>query len=168
MSFAQSFSASKAIIQISAIPTPSDNIVTATRASPHRTESQGLRHRPFDWLMIRSRRMRSANLCFRSSIPIPVPIAMWFKQLFFVFKLLVSVGLIALVVGKIDTDAVLARAELRLTRNDLAGAVSELQALDGPSAAAVAPWLRDATARVEAVRALDSLLDTAVARTAGG
>ena len=34
---------------------------------------------------------------------------MWFKQLFFVFKLLVSVGLIALVVGKIDTDAVLAR-----------------------------------------------------------
>lgn len=67
-----------------------------------------------------------------------------------------------------ETDAVLARAELRLTRNDLAGAVSELQALDGPSAAAVAPWLRDATARVEAVRALDSLLDTAVARTAGG
>ena len=80
---------------------------------------------------------------------------------------LITVRRIGEVEGE-ETDAILARAEVRLNRNDLAGTVAEMQTLDGPAAEAAQPWLRDAVARVEAERALDALQDLAVAKTAEG
>lgn len=67
-----------------------------------------------------------------------------------------------------ETDAVMARAEVRLNNNDLAGAVNEVKTLEGPAAEAVRSWLRDAIARVEAEQALDALQDAAIAKTAAG
>ena len=46
------------------------------------------------------------------------------------------------------TDAIVARAQLKLQQNDIAGAVQELQKLDGASAAAAAPWMKLAQARL--------------------
>jgi hypothetical protein len=47
-----------------------------------------------------------------------------------------------------DTDAVLARMEERVARGDLSAALAEAKALKGRAAAAAAPWVTDATARV--------------------
>ncbi len=63
-------------------------------------------------------------------------------------------------VGDVDgsgTSAVLARAEQRLVADDLAGAVAELDALQGEAAAAAQPWLADARARLAADAALARL-----------
>ena len=50
-----------------------------------------------------------------------------------------------------------ARAEARLADGDLAGAVAELEGLEGPPAEAAAPWLEQARARLAAQDALDRL-----------
>jgi uroporphyrinogen-III synthase len=54
------------------------------------------------------------------------------------------------------TDAILARAEQRVAADDLAGAVAEVEKLQGPAATAMQGWLADARARASA--------DTAMAR----
>src|SRR5690606_24452829 len=56
-----------------------------------------------------------------------------------------------------DAEAILARAEARLAAGDLAAAVAELEALTGPAAAAVAPWLEAARLRLAADEAAASL-----------
>lgn len=80
---------------------------------------------------------------------------------------LVTVRRIGNVEGE-ETDAILARAEVRLNASDLAGAVEELRALDGPAAEAAQSWLQDAAARVEAERTLNALQDRVIAKTAAG
>jgi hypothetical protein len=56
-----------------------------------------------------------------------------------------------------STAAHLARAEIDMNRGDLTSAVAETRALANPSAAAMAPWLKDAEARMEVDRALDDI-----------
>lgn len=54
-------------------------------------------------------------------------------------------------------SAIAARAEARLERGDLAGAVDAVAALEGAPAEAAADWLRNARARLEIERRLDAL-----------
>lgn len=63
-----------------------------------------------------------------------------------------------------DTNAVLARAEGRLQRGDLAGAVEAVKGLNGPAASALAAWRGQAEARLSAESALQSLSALAVQR----
>ena len=56
-----------------------------------------------------------------------------------------------------DAPARVARAEARLADGDLAGAVAELEGLEGPPTEAAAPWLEQARARLAAQDALDRL-----------
>jgi uroporphyrinogen-III synthase len=63
-----------------------------------------------------------------------------------------------------STDAVLARAEGRLQRGDLAGAVDAIKALSGPTATAMAGWRAQAESRLAAEAALQSLSALAVQR----
>jgi uroporphyrinogen-III synthase len=63
-------------------------------------------------------------------------------------------------VGMVEGDspsAVVARAEVKLTAGDLAGALAELDALQGTPAEAAAGWRDRAEARVAAMRALGAL-----------
>ena len=63
-------------------------------------------------------------------------------------------------VGNVEGDAptaIAARAEVKLNDGDLAGAVAELNALDGAAAEAAASWLSDAEARLAATRAVSEL-----------
>lgn len=66
---------------------------------------------------------------------------------------LISVRRVGDVQGN-SPDARLARAQARLNANDLAGAAGEVAAIGPPSSVALAPWLKDARARV----ALDALI----------
>jgi uroporphyrinogen-III synthase len=69
---------------------------------------------------------------------------------------LVSVRKIGDVAG--DTpDAIAARAEYRLSEDDLAGAVSAVERLSGAPAEAARPWLTDARVRLDAERAVAAL-----------
>lgn len=63
---------------------------------------------------------------------------------------------VGLVEGAAPT-AVAARAEVKLNEGDLAGAVAELDALDGAAAEAAASWRADAEARLAARRAVSEL-----------
>ena len=63
-----------------------------------------------------------------------------------------------------DPKARVARAEMRLGAGELAAAVDELSGLSGPAAAAAAPWLADAQARLAADRAVAALQVAAAAR----
>ena len=65
-----------------------------------------------------------------------------------------------------DAAARVARAEAVLAKGDLAGAVAELDGLTGQAAAAAAPWLAEARARLDAEAALAALQSLAVARLA--
>jgi uroporphyrinogen-III synthase len=56
-----------------------------------------------------------------------------------------------------DPAARVARAEAKLAGGDLAGAIAELEGLEGAAAAAAAPWLEQARARLVAEQALDRL-----------
>ena len=56
-----------------------------------------------------------------------------------------------------DAAARVARAEAKLAAGDLAGAVAELEGLEGAAAEAAAPWLAQARARLAAESALDRL-----------
>lgn len=60
------------------------------------------------------------------------------------------------------TDAIVARAEVRLADGDLAGALRELEALEGPAADAAAVWRRAAEARLLAERAVARLQARAI------
>ncbi|CAO3418638.1 mitofilin family membrane protein [Azospirillum endophyticum] len=60
-------------------------------------------------------------------------------------------------------DAVVARAEAALDAGNLAKAVEELSALQGPAAQTAAPWLADAKARLAADQAARQLNDRAIA-----
>lgn len=71
--------------------------------------------------------------------------------------------------GKVSgagTEAILARAESRLDSGDLAAAVAELSMLAGAPAAAAAPWLDSARARLDVEAALTDLEAYAVSRVA--
>lgn len=67
-----------------------------------------------------------------------------------------------------DTQAVLARAEAALDRNDLAAAVAEVEKLQGEDAAAFAEWLAAARARLDAVRGMERLEKAAVGAEGAG
>lgn len=60
-------------------------------------------------------------------------------------------------------DAVVARAEAALNENNLAKAVEELTALQGPGGAAAAAWLAEAKARLAADQAARALTQRAIA-----
>ena len=62
-----------------------------------------------------------------------------------------------------DTAAALQEADRRLAADDLAGAVAVLGGLSGAAAAAMAPWTQAARARLDATRAIDILVRTALA-----
>jgi hypothetical protein len=53
-----------------------------------------------------------------------------------------------------DTESRLARAQVRVDAGDLAGAVTEASAVQGPGSAALRPWLNDARNRVALDRTL--------------
>lgn len=79
-----------------------------------------------------------------------------FGQLWAGFTRVVRIRRVGEVTGN-STAAHLARAETDLNRDDLPGAIAEVRALANPSAAAIAPWLKDAEARIEVDRALDDI-----------
>ncbi|SMF66898.1 inner membrane protein [Azospirillum oryzae] len=60
-------------------------------------------------------------------------------------------------------NAIVARAEAALNEGNLAKAVEELSALQGPAAQTAAPWLADAKARLAADQAARQLNDRAIA-----
>jgi uroporphyrinogen-III synthase len=63
-----------------------------------------------------------------------------------------------------DPGARVARAEVRLSQNDLAAAVKELEGLSGPAAAAAGTWLGDAQARLAVDQVVSALQAAAVTR----
>jgi hypothetical protein len=63
-----------------------------------------------------------------------------------------------------SADAIAARAEAKVKAGDLAGAVAELDKLNGPPADAARPWLAQAKARLAADAALDALSAAALQR----
>jgi hypothetical protein len=75
-------------------------------------------------------------------------------------------------VGEVEGDgsaAVVARAEVRLDEDNLAGALTELSALDGPAADETAAWRADARARLDAEDAVAKLTGhIGAALSAGG
>lgn len=71
----------------------------------------------------------------------------------------------------IEPTAIAARAEVKLNDGDLAGAVAELDALEGAAAEAAASWRADAEARLaadQAVSTLGALVSQRFATLAGG
>lgn len=92
----------------------------------------------------------------------------WLGRLWARLRTLVIVRPVGDVAGT-STEAVLARAQARLDRGDLDGAVREASALQGPAAATVAPWLADARTRLaaeaEAASLRDRLLDDLARRS---
>lgn len=66
-----------------------------------------------------------------------------------------------------DTEARVARAEMRLGEGDLAGAIAEVSRLEGAAAEAVAPWLADARARLAVDVAAERLGARALAAVTG-
>ncbi|WP_334128550.1 uroporphyrinogen-III synthase [Sneathiella sp.] len=65
-----------------------------------------------------------------------------------------------------DIDAVVARAEQKLADNDLAGAVAEVESLEGPAAEIAGPWLDKAKSRLAVENAITGLLHTVTASAA--
>ncbi len=66
------------------------------------------------------------------------------------------------------TDAVLARMEERVKRDDLSAALVEAKGLKGEAAQAAAPWVKDATARVTTSDLLSALTADVTKRLAAG
>ncbi|HEY7646346.1 MAG TPA: mitofilin family membrane protein [Hyphomicrobiales bacterium] len=66
-----------------------------------------------------------------------------------------------------STRAILARVEYRLDNHDLAGAISEAEALKGPAAEAMAPWLAEVKAKLAADQAL-AQAETKILTALGG
>ena len=95
------------------------------------------------------------------------PDADWLERAGASIEGLVSVRPVAGEVSGDSVSAVLARAEGRLGRGDLAGTIDAMRALDGPPADAASQWLASAMARVAAETALQTLTDRAVSRLTG-
>jgi hypothetical protein len=92
----------------------------------------------------------------------------WWRQ---TVQRLASVVTVRRTEGEVAGDsvaAVVARAEAALKNGDLAGAVQQLKALQGPAARTAAPWLQEAQARLAAEKALSDLTAHAVAQTKAG
>lgn len=66
-----------------------------------------------------------------------------------------------------STDAILARAEAALDRDDLAAAVAELENLNGNAADLFAGWISDARARIAAAEGLIELENLVIANAGG-
>ena len=81
----------------------------------------------------------------------------WVEQAVNRLRSLVTVRRPADTAGLNSVDARVARAETSLKAGDLKAAVEELEGLEGPPAAAAAPWLRGARARLAAERAMATL-----------
>ena len=62
-----------------------------------------------------------------------------------------------------DSEARVARAELRIAAGDLAAAVAEIEGLEGPAADAAAAWLADARDRLAADAAAERIASRALA-----
>ena len=112
-----------------------DAVKQAAPAAVENTESQSWYQRPLGWL--------SAAGDWLSSQ--------------------VSVRPVGEVAGD-DPGARAARAEVRLSQNDLAAAVKELDGLSGPAGAAAATWLGDAQARLAVDQVMAALQAVAVTR----
>jgi len=56
-----------------------------------------------------------------------------------------------------DDEAILARAEAKLSRHDISGAVKETEGLSKPAASAMQPWTQNANAFIASFSALDAL-----------
>jgi hypothetical protein len=80
----------------------------------------------------------------------------FFSRLWTNIESLISVRRVGEVKGT-DPEARLARAQVRVTAGDMTGAVAEVGAIPAPSALPLAPWLRDAKARVTLERTLAQL-----------
>jgi len=91
------------------------------------------------------------------------PASPWWHQALARLAALVQVRRVGAVEGD-GADALAARAELLLEGGDLAGAIATLAPLAGAPAAAAAPWLAQARARVEA----DAALALVTRRAIGG
>lgn len=89
----------------------------------------------------------------------------WWRPLWDRVGALVSIRPVGEVAGD-DPAAIVARAEHRLASGDLAGAVTELEALQGPAAEPARAWIEDARARLGVEGALATL--TGQALRAGG
>ncbi len=66
-----------------------------------------------------------------------------------------------------EVEAVIARAEVRLSEDNLAGAIEELQALQGAAAAEMSSWIGDARRRLALDGAIDALQSSLLAGLAG-
>jgi hypothetical protein len=82
-------------------------------------------------------------------------------------KALVTVRRVGEVAGE-ATDAIVARAEVRLAEGDLKAALAEIKALKGAAAETAAGWRRAAEARLAAEAALSALQARAVALVGQG
>lgn len=87
----------------------------------------------------------------------------WVRQSFDRLMSIVTVRRVSGDIAGNSVTAILARAENRLATGDIAGAAVEIEALTGPPAQAVAPWLADANARIAADRAIKTTLGKAMA-----
>jgi len=85
----------------------------------------------------------------------------WMERVWYDAVNLVSVRRVGNVSGT-DTEARAARAEFALKNGDLAAAVAEVRAFDKPAKAAIASWLRDATARLAVDRDATALTNRIV------
>ena len=86
----------------------------------------------------------------------------WFDQVTGKLATLVTVRRQGGGVVGTSPDAIVARAEAAMEDNNLAKAVEELSALEGPGAEAAAPWLTDAKARLAADQAGRQLTERAI------
>lgn len=89
----------------------------------------------------------------------------WTERVWYDLVNLVSVRRVGNVPGT-DTEARVARAEFALKNGDLVAAVAEVQAFDKPAKAAIASWLRDATARLAVDRDATALTNRIVSALA--
>jgi len=82
--------------------------------------------------------------------------AAWWEQILLRLRALVTVRPVGDVEGE-TTEAVIARAELRLDEGDLKSAVTELRALKGPASDVLAAWMTDAEAHLQTEDLLQAL-----------
>ena len=85
-----------------------------------------------------------------------VPDATWWQHILMRLRALVTIRPVGEVEGA-TTEAILARAELRMGEGDLRSAVLELRQLSGPGAVILQDWLDDAEARVQTEDLLQGL-----------
>ncbi|MBT5374591.1 MAG: hypothetical protein HOI33_08380 [Rhodospirillaceae bacterium] len=82
-------------------------------------------------------------------------------------KGLVTIRRIGVDVPGDTTEAHLARAEAFLQKGDLADALSETKAIEGPAAGPLAAWQADGDARLSADKAMEAISSAALAQVSG-